>query len=195
MKFLPSLLLVAGLNLSASELYVDYSSQNVNFKAIDVEMSGGTVGYSWGNVARFYVEGNIQSDSKKDINYYDVTIGFNGDIVHQGNLRIGYDLGVGVGQLDVPWYSNKNTMVSIPVGLTFDYSFTDKLALNAGVGYKYFFDLTDDQLSTVCNDGTTSESTGSGTCSWHGGIAGYSTNDLIGNGGGMSAQVGLTFKF
>lgn len=195
MKNLLVFLLLAELSTSASELYVDYSTQKVNFKATDLEMSGGTVGYAWGNSTRLYVEGNIQSDSSKGIDYYDVAVGLNGDMLDKGNLRIAYDLGVGVGQLDVPWYSNKNTMLSIPIGLTLDYSFTNKLSLNAGVGYKYFFDLTDDQLYTVCNDGTVSESTGSGTCSWHGGIAGYSTNDLIGNGGGMSAQIGLTLKF
>lgn len=188
-------LLAVSLSAFASDLYVDYSTQKVDFKVVDLEMVGGTVGYSWGDQTRFYIEGNILSDSDKDINYYDVVMGLNGDIVKNNAFKMSWDIGIGVGQLDVPWYDNKNTLLSLPVGIEMTYNITDKLMLNAGVGYKYFFDLTDDQIYTVCNDGTVSESTGSGTCSWHGGIAGTATNDLIGNGGGMSAQVGLTFKF
>jgi hypothetical protein len=176
-------------------MYVDYSTQNISFKTVDVEMVGGTVGVSWGDRTRFYIEGNIQSDNTKNINYYDVVIGINGDIVKNESFRLGWDIGIGAGQLDVPWYSNKNAMLSLPIGLDMVYRLTDKVMLNAGVGYKYFLDLTDNQQYTICNDGSISESSGSGTCSWHGGIAGYSTNDLIGNGGGVSAQVGLTYKF
>lgn len=195
MKKALGILCFSAISALAADMYVDYSTQNIAFKTVDVEMVGGTVGVSWGDRTRFYVEGNIQSDNTKNINYYDVVIGINGDIVKNESFRLDWDIGMGAGQLDVPWYSNKNTMLSIPVGLDMVYRLTDKVMLNVGVGYKYFFDLTDNQQYTICNDGSISESSGSGTCSWHGGIAGTATNDLIGKGGGMSAQVGLTFKF
>jgi hypothetical protein len=39
--------------------------------------------------------------------------------------------------------------------------------------------------ATVCNDGSISESTGSGTCSWHGGVRDGSPSSGLGGGGGV----------
>jgi hypothetical protein len=188
-----TLFLVA--NSLATDMYVDYSSQNVNFKAVDLNLKGATVSFNWGTDSRFYLKGNVQQDNSQKINYYDVVVGINNDIVKRNNFRLGWDIGLGIGQLDVPWYSNKNTLLSVPLGCSLEYQITNNLAFNAGAGYKYFFDLTDNKEYTICNDGTISDSSGSGTCSWHGGVAGTATNNLIGNGGGISTQVGLTFKF
>ena len=46
--------------------------------------------------------------------------------------------------------------------------------------------------NTLCADGTISRSTGSGTCSWHGGIAGGSSPSKKNNGFGVSDPWGTT---
>jgi chitinase len=81
-----TLFLVA--NSLATDMYVDYSSQNVNFKAVDLNLKGATVSFNWGTDSRFYLKGNVQQDNSQKINYYDVVVGINNDIVKRNNFRL-----------------------------------------------------------------------------------------------------------
>ena len=48
------------------------------------------------------------------------------------------------------------------------------MTLIVAIGSLVLFPLSPASANTLCNDGTISMSRGSGTCSWHGGIAGNS---------------------
>lgn len=85
--------------------------------------------------------------------------------------------------------ANSNTLVSLGGGAFFNKPLSKSLSMSVFVGGRYYIDGTD---PTTCNDGTTSTSTGSGTCSHHGGIA--HLNDPIGSGFSMEYSVGLTYS-
>ncbi len=68
------------------------------------------------------------------------------------------------------------------------------LSLYGGVGYKWAFDLTNDD-KTRCNDGTTSNSSGQGTCSWHGGVNQYYSSNNIGDFDGVTYKAGVRYNF
>lgn len=201
-----SLLLMVGLSLSASDLYVNYLSQKASFDAGDLDLKGGIIGISGGDSVKFYLEGNFLNDSEKKVDFYEAVIGLRGDFLHENKFRFGYDVGVGIGQFDVSSFSNTNEVITVPIGVSASYEIIDNLIFSVGAGYKYFFDLTDNSTGgsgsySICNDGTTSQSTGSGTCSWHGGVkttvgaVSSSTQDVLGDGGGVSLRMGLGYKF
>ncbi|MGR2770434.1 hypothetical protein ACUYOF_23285 [Photobacterium ganghwense] len=178
------------VNASCAGLYVDYQSQDIKFDQISPNLSGLSIGYTWLENRTLYVEADLINDSDLDIRYWGGVIGYNHAIFNVNDMEVYFNLGLGFGELDVDGYQNTNVLISIPVGISSSYSLTEKFHLDLGVGYKYFMDLTD---NTKCNDGTTSESTGSGTCSWHGGIASY--QDKVGDGGGIFYRAGIRYKF
>ncbi|MEJ2766871.1 DUF3265 domain-containing protein [Photobacterium sp. MCCC 1A19761] len=171
-------------------LYFDYQNQKISFDNISPNLSGLSIGYSWLENRTLYVEADFINDSEFDIRYWGGVLGYNHGLFRGTDIDVYFNFGIGIGELDVNYYQNKNTLISIPLGLSSSYSFTEKFHLDLGIGYRYFIDLTE---NTKCKDGTTSESTGSGTCSWHGGIARY--QDKVGDGGGAFYRAGLRYSF
>lgn len=96
--------------------------------------------------------------------------------------QIGYEFGLGYGQIRVDGFRNKNSAASFFSGIKLMSANTDAYKLNARIGYRYYFDVTE---NTRCRDGSTSSSVGRGTCSSHGGISFY--QDKFGDGGGLYA--------
>lgn len=180
----------ASFGVSASGLYLDYQSQDISFDHFSPTMTGAAVGYSWGDNRKFYLEGELLNDSELNFDYWGATIGFNKELVQYEKTYLAFNLGLGFSQLDVPSFENKNNLLSIPVGVTGGYKLSDNVSIDASIGYRYFIDLTE---NTKCKDGSTSDSVGSGTCSWHGGIAQY--QDQIGDGGGVYYRAGLRYSF
>lgn len=188
-KALALLLFIASSN-SYAGLYAGTETQEISFDEINVRLSGVAGAFYGGKEYTYYLEISSLEDEAKDIEYEGIEIGIDGSFNQAGAFDLGLGIGVGIGRLDVPWYSNENLLLSIPVDATASYRIFKGLSIYTGVGYRYFFDLTE---NTRCKDGTTSSSTGSGTCSWHDGVA--FSQDEIGNGGGTNYRIGLRFTF
>lgn len=138
---------------------------------------------SWGKL-------EFLQDSKLDADYYEMSGGGHLNLVNAEAFYLIGSLGVGYAVVDSSLLSNTVQFVSIPVGVEAGYSIVPNLSVFAGVGYKWLFDVTS---NTTCEDGTTSNSTGSGSCSWHDGISQY--NDKVGDNNGATYKAGLRFNF
>ena len=97
---------------------------------------------------------------------------------------------IGAVHADLDRLRNGNTLVSLGFGVQPALRLHEAVSIVGVLGYRLYFDTTE---PTTCNDGTTSSSVGSGTCSYHGGIAHY--NERIGDGGGIEASLGVRLSF
>ena len=85
---------------------------------------------------------------------------------------------------------NANELLGIGAGAYGEIRVSPNVALTLTLTANAFFDVTP---PTTCNDGSSSQSTGSGTCSSHDGIAHY--NDMLGNGSNVDALLGMSVWF
>jgi hypothetical protein len=182
----------AALNRS---LMLEYSAQKGKFEnSISEDLTGFGVGFSsspyqnglWGKF-------EYQKNSEYDGNAYEFSFGGHLNFINLNGFYALGTLGTGVSVLDADGFDT-STYFTIPVGLEAGYTFTPNFSLYGGIGYKWAFNITGDE-QTRCNDGTTSGSTGSGTCSWHGGINYYYDSNYIGDYDGVTYKAGLRYNF
>lgn len=178
-----------------SSLFIEYSSQKGKFgNDIEADMNGFGVGIStlpqanglWGKF-------EYQSNDDYDGDYYELSAGGHLNFVNTERFYAIGTLGAGVGLLDVSGF-DETAYFTIPIGLEAGVNFNKNLSLYGGIGYKWALDISDND-KTRCNDGTTSDSTGSGTCSWHGGIDYDYTSNYIGDFDGVTYKAGLRYNF
>lgn len=176
--------------LNAS-LMVEYSSQKGKFaNDIDADLNGFGIGFSssphknglWGKI-------EYQQNDEYDGDAYEFSFGGHLNFINVNGFYTLGTLGTGVGVLDVADFDT-STYWTIPIGLEAGYTFTPSLSVYGGIGYKWSWDISS---STTCKNGTQSNSVGSGTCSWNGGIDHY--NYTIGDYDGVTYKAGLRYNF
>lgn len=182
-------------NANKTSVFLEYSTEKGEFENnIDADMDGFGVGIStspqrhgaWGKF-------EYQSNGDYDGEYYEVSGGGHLNILSTDRFYVLGTLGMGVGVLDVDGFDS-TTYITVPVGLEAGVNLTRNLSLYSGIGYKWAADISDNE-GTRCNDGTLSNSSGSGTCSWHGGIDYYYTTDTIGDFDGVTYKAGMRYNF
>lgn len=180
--------------LNAS-LMLEYSAQKGKFaNDIDEDLKGFGIGISstphrngyWGKF-------EYQQSDNYDGSAYEFSFGGHLNLINANGFYALATLGTGVSILEADGFDN-STYLTLPVGLEAGYTFTPNFSLYGGIGYKWSFNITGDE-QTRCNDGTTSGSTGSGTCSWHGGINYYYDSNYIGDYDGVTYKAGLRYNF
>ncbi len=176
-------------NVFASGPYVEYGVQRLEFDQISTSAQGVTIGYAWREDKNLYLELDMMNSSD-DLTYFDLSGAYNFKLIDGENLDLLFNVGVGVSYIDYEQFQNTNTLLSFPVGFTGSYSISEQWNAELSAGYRYHIDLTS---PTECNDGTESDSVGSGTCSYHGGIKRY--QDQIGDGGGINASLGFRYTY
>lgn len=204
-KLLITSLLGIGLSIQANaqdfstkpkaSIFAEYSSQKGEFGSdIDADMNGFGVGISTSPQASgVWSKLEFQSNDDYDGEYYELSAGGQFNFVNTERFYALGIVGIGVGLLDVPDF-DQTAYFTVPVGLEAGVNFNKNLSLYSGIGYKWAVDISSDD-KTHCNDGTTSDSVGSGTCSWHGGINHNYSSNYIGDFDGVTYKVGLRYNY
>lgn len=180
---------VPGMGMS---VFAEYSRQDAKLDSEDtIKLRGGALGVS-SNPALSGAYGRIDylSDSDFDVDYYEFQGGGQLNLMNAGGFYLLATAGIGFSGADSSYLDNTVNFVTLPIGLEAGFSPLPELSLYAGVGYKWLFDVTG---KTTCNDGTTTNSTGRGACSYHDGIDYY--NETIGDADGVSFRAGLRLNF
>ncbi|QIC69819.1 outer membrane beta-barrel protein [Acinetobacter indicus] len=178
-----------------TSVFAEYSAQKGKFDGdVEADMNGFGIGIStspqqnglWGKF-------EYQSNSDYDGRYYELSVGGHLNFLSTERFYAIGVLGMGVGVLDVDGF-DQTAYFTIPLGLEAGVNLNKNFSLYGGVGYKWALDISDND-KTRCNDGTTSDSSGSGTCSWHGGINYNYSDNYIGDFDGMTYKAGLRYNF
>lgn len=178
----------AALNRS---LMLEYSAQKGKFEnSINEDLTGFGIGFSsspyknglWGKF-------EYQKNSEYDGNGYEFSFGGHLNFINLNGFYALGTLGTGVSVLDVDGFDT-SAYFTIPIGLEAGYALAPNFSIYGGIGYKWAWDISS---STTCNNGTQSNSVGSGTCSHNGGIDHY--NYTIGDFDGMTYKAGLRYNF
>lgn len=173
-------------NLSLS---IEYSAYDAKSDSGDSKLTGLGVGLSTlpQNNGMY---GGFEYLKDDGIKMYHVDVGYQHNFYNQGGLYALGKIGLGYAAADIDALANDNDFMTLPVAAEVGYSITPNFSAYMGAGYQWSFDLTSD---TTCRDGSQSNSVGSGTCSWHGGVAYY--NDKIGTVDGLTYNAGLRYNF
>lgn len=180
--------------LNAS-LMLEYSAQKGKFaNDIDEDLKGFSIGISstphrngyWGKF-------EYQQSNNYDGSAYEFSFGGHLNLINANGFYALATLGTGVSILEADGFDN-STYWTLPVGLELGYTPMPNLSIYGGVGYKWSWDISEDG-ETRCNDGTWSDSTGSGTCSWHGGIDYDYSSSYIGDFDGVTYKAGIRYNF
>ena len=193
-----SLLLGAVLLISApafadTSLFAEYSAHNGKFENnIDADLKGGAFGISsLPAQGGFFGKLEYLKNSEYSADYYEVSAGGQLNLYNAHNAYLLGTLGAGFGVGSADGFDDTNYF-TIPVGLEAGYKFNQNVSAYGGVGYKWAYEIKDNR--TLCNDGSRSDSHGSGTCSWHGGVSDYEEY-TIGDFDGLTYKVGLRYNF
>jgi hypothetical protein len=154
------------------------------------DLQGAYFGGEVGERYSAFLEGRISEDSSVEVEAYEVLFGGRGRFAEVGRLSLGAQIDVGYARADVEEYPNENDFVSFGAGIFGEVALHQTVSLFVFGGGRYYIDVTP---PTTCNDGTTSQSTGSGTCSHHGGIDHY--NAKLGDGAALEFGLGVRFRF
>lgn len=180
---------VPGMGMSA---FTEYTTYDAKLEWDDtIKLKGGAVGVS-NNPALSGAYGRFEylTENQLDVDYYELQGGGQLNLISAGGFYLLATAGIGFAAAESPWLDNSVNFVSLPVGLEAGFSPVAQMSLYAGVGYKWLFDVTG---KTTCNDGTTTNSTGRGACSYHDGIDYY--NDTVGDADGVTFRAGLRANF
>lgn len=127
-----------------------------------------------------------------DASYYELQGKGYGYLIDKPKFYTLWSLGVGVALIDSKQY--EGVFLTLPIELEAGFNLTNQVSLYGGVGYKYNVEIPD--MRTRCKDGRYTNSTGSGTCSHHGGIdRNYIPDDEIGNFHGLTYKAGIKYRF
>lgn len=178
---------------ASSSFYIHYTQQNGKFENdIDVDLKGGTIGYSTSpHLSGWWAEFEYLKNSEYSADYYEATLGGHYNIFNANGLYLLGTVGMGIGVGSADGFDD-TAYLTLPVGLELGYSIVPSLSIFGGVGYKWNWEIKDNR--TRCNDGTKSNSSGSGTCSWHGGVD-TSYDYTIGDFDGLTYKVGIRYNF
>lgn len=188
-------LLVAPMFACCNSVYVALAGNDAELETGQGEASLGGVSVAaeaWEDGAQVigFTELRVWRDSEVGIDVVELDVGGRFPLVADAGYALGVQADVGVAQADVDGFRNRNDLLSVSCGLFGRTRLVDRLWLAGSVGVRQYWDVTE---PTTCRDGTTSTSTGSGTCSYHGGIAHY--NDQLGDAVAAEFSIGLVLRF
>jgi len=143
-----------------------------------------------GGPASGYVELRFLEDEDEELDLGEFNMGIRTRPARRGPLGLRGQVDIGLVRADLDRLQNDNTLISLGFGVQPVLRLNEAVSIVGLLGYRFYFDTTE---PTTCNDGTTSTSTGSGTCSSHGGID--HLNDKIGDGGGGEVALGIRTSF
>lgn len=182
---------VAHAELSGT-VALDYSAYKPKVFDEKVDLSG--VGLSIStpteNKHGFYTKFQYLKNGELNTDLVGVDFGYQHNFYNQNRIYALGKIGFGYAGVTVDAYSNSNHFFTIPVSAEVGYQVLPNVSTYATAGYQWASDTTS---QTTCRDGSQSNSTGQGTCSWHGGIAYY--NDKIGNVNGLTFGAGARYHF
>ncbi|PHS16418.1 MAG: hypothetical protein COA86_12355 [Kangiella sp.] len=178
-------------SIDAKNLTLSKTSSEMLFSSIDTSPEGFTFGYQGGGESyKWYLEYQALEDNQIKFEYNSFNLGTNFNFSTRENISYGLNLEVGTGSADLKTSSNEFDYFSISSGGFAEYKPTEVFSIIARLQYSFYFEST---ANTVCRDGTTSESTGRGTCSSHGGIS--FLNEKLGNADGIKFNIGVQLYF
>lgn len=178
---------------TSSSFYAQYTQQKGKFENdIDADLKGVTIGYSTApQLSGWWAEFEYLKNSEYSADYYEATLGGHYNIFNANRLYLLGTVGMGLGVGSADGFDD-TAYLTLPVGLELGYTIVPNLSVFGGVGYKWNWEIKDNR--TRCNDGTRSNSSGSGTCSWHGGVD-TSYDYTIGDFDGLTYKAGLRYNF
>ena len=175
-------------------VYAGPIAVDVKFDAVDSSLRGLSVGYAgelesnqrWIGL----VEVTHVTDDSEELAITTVSTGTRYNFVRSESVELGPRFDLGLGSADLDRFRNRNELITLGIAVAAELRLLTHVSLYAQAGYRGYFDVTD---PTTCRDGSTSKSTGQGTCSHHGGIA--HANDQIGDSSGFELSVGMRVRF
>lgn len=178
-----------------ASLSLEYLSHKAEFdEGVDADLDGFAIGFSTTPQRHgLWTKFEFLSNSEFDADYYEFSFGGHLNFFNTDRFYATGTIGAGVGLIDVSGF-DETVYFTIPVGLEAGVNLTKNLSLFGGFGYKWAVDISENG-ETRCNDGTWSDSTGSGTCSWHGGIDYDYVSNYIGDFDGVTYKAGLRYNF
>lgn len=187
----PTLLPIALALLAScksSDLYGGIVTVTPSFEVVDASLEGISIGWEGhGPKGAGFMEIRAVENPSQGLDVVDFVLGGRFPFWRDAApLQVGFQVDVGIGYADLASLANGNDLLSVGAALFAQLKLSSKVALYTTAGTRQYWDTTP---PTTCNDGTASQSTGSGTCSHHGGINHY--NEYIGDGGGEEFSVGI----
>lgn len=178
---------------TSSSLYAHYTQQNGKFSNdVDADLKGGTIGYSTSpHLSGWWAEFEYLKNNEYSADYYEATFGGHYNIFNANGLYLLGTVGMGIGVGSADGFDD-TAYLTLPIGLELGYSFVPNFSVFGGVGYKWNWEIKDNR--TRCNDGSRSNSTGSGTCSHHDGVD-SSYDFTIGDFDGLTYKAGIRYNF
>lgn len=177
---------------TSQEVYSGWTFSPVEFDQADTRSSGPILGWqgSNGNAMAGFIELGLREDESEGFRLTTLGMGLRTRAAVSGPLELRGQADIGLAGADLDRLRNSNSLGSIGFGVQPALRLHKHLSIVAMIGYRFYWDTTE---PTTCNDGTTSSSVGSGTCSHHGGIRHY--NEELGNGQGPEMSIGLRISF
>ena len=174
-------------------VYGAYDARRISSTATTGTLSGGKLGYeARQSEARLagMIEGGCLVAGSGGLSIFSVGAGGKFAALKQGIVELGVMGLLEYQRVRLEKLQNGNDLVAIGVGAYGEIRVIPNVALTLTLSANAFFDATP---ATTCNDGSTSGSTGSGTCSHHDGIGFY--NDKLGDGSNLDALIGVSVWF
>ena len=177
-------------------IMLEYLAQKGKFaNDIDEDLKGFGIGYSTSpHKNGLWTKFEYQTNKEFDGDAYEFSFGGHLNLINYNSFYSLATLGMGISVLSADGFDD-SAYFTLPIGLEAGYTFTHALSIYGGVGYKWAFDISNKDDKTRCNDGSWSSSTGSGTCSWHGGIDYYYSSNYIGDFDGLTYKAGVRYNF
>lgn len=129
-----------------------------------------------------------KSQTSQNFEFYQLGLGGQYEIRSTSHYDFGSDFNIGYLVAENDASKNEFEFTSINLGIFFDYKLTSNFVISSWAGLQLLREVTE---NTTCEDGSTTNSVGSGTCSSHGGIAYY--NDKLGDGTAKSFSLGFKY--
>ncbi len=175
---------------TSHSVYGSYDARAFYSRPISTSLAGAKAGWEGRRTSPLgvFVEAGYLRAGSED--FYLLSIGGGARFVAfaSGRFELGGQALLDVEHAHLGRYRNANVLVAVGGGGYAEVRVLPRASLTLTLSAHAFVDVTP---PTRCNDGSSSQSTGQGTCSWHGGIDFYT--DQLGEGAGLDALVGFRF--
>lgn len=164
----------------AQVVYVAYDSQEFSTTPISTALVGARIGWEgrWhGSRLGGFVEAGYLQARSEAFDLLLLNVGGKYAALARGRFDLGVQGSIDVEHADLSRFRNVNVLVGFGVGAYAEARVASRASLVVTLSARGFLDATP---PTRCNDGSSSQSTGQGTCSWHGGIDSIRTNSVRG---------------
>jgi hypothetical protein len=176
----------------AEAAYGEFDARQFYSTPVSTALSGAKIGWDARKlnspISAFAEAGYLGGSAGLDL--FSLGAGVRVAAFRRERIELGAQLLLDVELARLDRYRNSNDLVALGVGGYAAVRVFPRGFLTLALSAHAFVDATP---PTTCNDGSTSLSTGQGTCSYHGGIDHY--NDSIRAGGGLDALVGFRIWF